>query len=118
MIVGALAIIGEVMLHRAGPILKGRVTETLSTRFNSRVELDTLNVSGLRGLEVSGDHLRIYPPDNVVAAGARQLLIALEHFSFHSGVLGLFIKPMQCRCGASDRSASEHSSPRNAPAVL
>ena len=57
---------GEVVIHRAGPILKGRIQETLSTRFNSRVELESLNVSLLRGIEVSGDRLRIYPPDSVV----------------------------------------------------
>jgi hypothetical protein len=89
-----LVVVGEVVIHHAGPILKGRVTETLSTRFNSRGELDTLNVSVLRGLEVSGDRLRIYPPDSVVAAGAKEPLIAIEHFSFHSGVIGLFVKPM------------------------
>ncbi len=93
-IVLALGVVAEVMIHRAGPILKGRITETLSTRFNSRVELDSLNVSVLRGLEVSGNGLRIYPPDNVVAAGASQPLIAVKHFSFHAGLIGLFIKPM------------------------
>ena len=30
----------------------------------------------------------------MVAAGARQPLIAVEHFSFHAGLIGLFIKPM------------------------
>jgi hypothetical protein len=40
-----LLVVGEVMLKRAEPILKGRVIETLSTRFNSRVELDDLQVS-------------------------------------------------------------------------
>jgi hypothetical protein len=89
----ALVIIGGVMIHYAGPILKGRVTETLSTRFKSHVELDTLNVSVLRGLEVSGDGLRIYPPKKVVAAGAKQPLIAVKHFSFHSALIGLFLKP-------------------------
>jgi hypothetical protein len=89
-----LVVIAELMIHRAGPILKRRVTETLSSRFNGRVELDSLNVSVLRGLEVSGDRLRIYPPDIVVAAGAAQPLIALEHFSFHSGLMGLFVEPM------------------------
>ncbi|MCU1272636.1 MAG: hypothetical protein JWO48_67, partial [Bryobacterales bacterium] len=91
----ALVAAGEVMIHRAGPILKGRIKETLSTRFNSRVELDSLNVSLLRGIEVSGDRLRIYPPDSVVAAGATEPLIAIGHFSFHSGLIGLFVKPMQ-----------------------
>ena len=56
---------GEVMMRRAAPILKGRVTETLSTRFNSRVELDDFNVSLVKGLEVSGSGLRIFPEDDV-----------------------------------------------------
>ena len=82
------------VLHEAEPILKGRVIETLSTRFSSHVELDTLNVSVLRGLEVSGRGLRIFPPPDVVAAGATQPLIEIRQFSFHAGLVGLFIKPM------------------------
>jgi hypothetical protein len=89
-----LAAIGEIVMHRAMPILKGRVIETLSTRFDSRVEMDQFSVSVLKGLEVSGGGLRIYPPDEVVAAGATHPLIALGHFSFHANVLGLFVKPM------------------------
>ena len=49
--------VGEVVLRRAAPILKGRVIETLSTRFNSRVELDDLDVSLIKGLAVSGKGL-------------------------------------------------------------
>lgn len=94
LIVITLAVVGAVEIHRADPILKGRVIETLSTRFNSRVEMDNIHVAVLRGLEVTGNHLRIYPPDEVMAAGAREPLIALEHFSFHSGLIGLFFKPM------------------------
>jgi hypothetical protein len=90
----ALAVVGEVLLHRAGPILKGRVIETLSTRFQSRVEMDGFQVSLLRGLEVSGNGLRIFAPDEVVAAGATQPVIVVRHFEFHSGLAGLFIKPM------------------------
>src|SRR5205807_9639237 len=93
----SLVVVGDVVIHYAGPILKGRVTETLSTRFNSRVELDALNVSVLRELEVSGDRLRIYPPESVIAAGAKQPLIAVEHFSFHSGLIALFVKPTHVR---------------------
>ncbi|QHS53618.1 AsmA-like C-terminal region-containing protein [Edaphobacter sp. 12200R-103] len=84
----------EILLHRADPILRGRIVETLSTRFDSRVDLDGFHVSVLKGLEVSGDGLRIFPPDDVVAAGATEPLIALKHFSFHANVLGLFQKPM------------------------
>jgi hypothetical protein len=84
----------EIMLHRADPILRGRIVETLSTRFDSRVDLDSFHVSILKGLEVSGSGLRIFPPDDVVAAGATEPLIALKQFSFHANVLGLFQKPM------------------------
>ena len=90
-----LAVIGEVMVGRAVPILKGRVIETLSTRFNSRVELDGLDVSVVKGLEVSGNGLRIFPEDEVVAAGATEPLIALGRFSFHANLAGLFEKPMR-----------------------
>jgi hypothetical protein len=89
-----LGLVGEVMVRRAAPILKGRVIETLSTRFNSRVELDGLDVSLVKGLEVSGKGLRIFPQDEVVAAGATEPLIALGHFSFHADWAGLFAKPM------------------------
>jgi hypothetical protein len=90
-----LGVIGEVMVRRAGPILKGRVIETLSTRFNSRVELDGFEVSLVKGLEVSGNGLRIFPQDEVVAAGATEPLIALGRFSFHADLAGLFEKPMR-----------------------
>jgi hypothetical protein len=89
-----LATIGEVVVHRAVPILEGRVIETLSTRFNSRVEMDGFEVSLVKGLQVSGSGLRIFPQDEVVAAGATEPLIALGHFSFHANWTGLFAKPM------------------------
>ena len=92
--VAVLGVIGAVMVRRAGPILKGRVIETLSTRFNSRVELDGFEVSLMKGLAVSGNGLRIFPEDEVVAAGATEPLIALRHFSFHADWTGLFAKPM------------------------
>ena len=89
-----LLVVGEVVLRRAAPILKGRVVQTLSDRFNSHVELDELDVSIMRGLEVSGKGLRIFAPDDVVAAGAKAPLIAIQGFQFHTGVIGLFVKPM------------------------
>jgi hypothetical protein len=90
----ALFIVGEIVLRRAGPILQGRIIETLSTRFESRVELDGLDVSLGRGIEVAGRGLRIFPPESVMAAGAKQPLITVRNFHFHSGVAGLFLKPM------------------------
>jgi hypothetical protein len=85
------------MLKRAEPILKGRVIETLRARFDSRVELDTLQVSLIKGLAVSGRGLRIFPPDDVVAAGAKDPLIEIQQFEFHAGLIGLFLKPTHVR---------------------
>ena len=92
-----LLVVAEVMLKKAGPILKGRVIETLSTRFNSRVELDELDVSLLNGLAVSGKGLRIYAPDDVVAAGFTTPLFAVQEFDFHAGLIGFFVKPTHVR---------------------
>jgi hypothetical protein len=50
-----------VLLHRAAPILRARVINTLSTRFDSRVELPELDLSGWNGLEVTGKGLKLYP---------------------------------------------------------
>ena len=60
----------------------------------SRVDLADLNVSVLGGINVSGEHLDIYPPDAVLAAGASKPIISIQRFAFHSGYLGLFLKPM------------------------
>lgn len=88
-----IAATATIMFHRAGPILKGRVIDTLSTRFDSRVEIDGFRVSVLKGFEISGDGLRIYPPDDVVEAGATSPLISLAHFAFHVNMSGLFANP-------------------------
>jgi hypothetical protein len=87
-LLGACAAVLAIVIRRAGPILKGRITETLSARFQSRVQLGDLDVFALRGLEVSGGHLAIYAP------GVNEPLISVDHFSFHSGILGLFERPM------------------------
>ena len=114
--VATLGIIGEILIKRANPILKGRVIETLSTRFNSKVELDSLNVSLVKGLEVSGQGLRIFAPDDVVAAGATRPIIAVHQFSFHASLRGLFIKPT--RVGTVYVSGLEiHIPPRQARAA-
>ena len=83
----------EIVFHRAAPILKGRILETLSTRFDARVELDSFDVSVLKGLEVSGGGLRIFPPNDVVAAGATHPLFAVKSFNFRTNISGLFEHP-------------------------
>ena len=55
------ALIGtRLLISHAEPILRARIIETLSTRFNSRVELGELHVSVTQGLQVSGSGLRVF----------------------------------------------------------
>ena len=81
----------RLVIARAEPILRTRVIETLSNRFQSRVELESLNVSVMRGLEVSGSGLKIYGAidPNPHEPGV-QALISLQEFHFHTGIRNLF----------------------------
>ncbi len=78
-----------IALKRAEPILRARVVETLSTRFDSRVELDQFHVYVLRGFEASGSGLRLYP-NGVTTPGP---VFALKTFAFHTGWLELLRSP-------------------------
>ncbi|MGA8149620.1 MAG: AsmA-like C-terminal region-containing protein [Terriglobales bacterium] len=89
---------GGLAISRAGPILRARVIDTLSTRFKSRVELDVFHVSISRGLEVSGKGLRIFgETDPNSHQPGIQPLIAVAEFRFRSGIWGLFRSPMEVR---------------------
>jgi len=86
-----MAVLVRVVLDRAQPILRAKVIGTLSTRFKSKVELASLNVSVARGLEVSGSGLKIFGPTdpNPYEPGV-QALISLQEFHFHTGIRNLF----------------------------
>jgi len=81
-----LGVAAEYVLHHAGPIVRKRVIETLSARFNAPVELDSLDISLLRGVEVEGGGLRI-------PYGAGQRLISVDHFAFRTTIKGLLHQP-------------------------
>ena len=81
----------SIYFHRAGPIIQARVVETLSTRFDSRVELASFNVSVFRGFEVSGGGLKLYP--NHIEM--QQPCLSVEKFSFRTGWRDLFRTPMR-----------------------
>lgn len=93
MLAVVILLIVQIILARAGPILKGRVVETLRTRFESDVELDRLQVKISNGVDVSGSGLRIFPPDELRAAGDNKPMIAIGRFDFHASVAGLIFKP-------------------------
>lgn len=80
----------EIVLHRAEPILKARVIETLSTRFRSRVELDQFHVSVWNGVEVQGGGLKLYPDQ----LDSPTPLFAVDHFSFRTTWQKLMETPM------------------------
>ncbi len=80
----------EVVLHRAEPILRARVIETLSTRFDSRVELAHFHVYFLDGFQVSGSGLRLYPHQ----IATDKPLFAVDEFSFRTTWHGILHTPM------------------------
>jgi AsmA-like C-terminal region len=83
------------MVSHAEPILQERVTQTLSSRFHSKVELDGFHVSLLRGFQVSGAGLRLFggSDPNAHQLGV-QPLIRVAEFRFRTGVKDLFRSPM------------------------
>jgi len=83
------------VIARAQPILRSRVIETLSARFDSKVELESFHVSVVNGIEVYGGGLRIFGKDdpNLYQPGI-QPLIAIQEFRFHTALRGIFRSPM------------------------
>lgn len=84
-----------VLAHHAGPLLRSSVVETLTARFQTRVELANLEVSVSRGLSVSGKNLLIYGhhDPNIHAPGV-QPLISIDEFRFSIGILSLLRSPI------------------------
>jgi hypothetical protein len=80
----------EILLSRAQPILKARLLQGLSERFHSRVELGDFDVSLLRGFEVSGKDLSLYPY-NVASAAPT---FSVRHFAFRTGYSSLLRSPL------------------------
>ena len=85
----------RLLISHAEPILRARIIETLSTRFNSRVELGELHVSVVKGLQVSGGGLRVFGSfdPNPSQAGI-QPLFAVSSFQFRTTVRSLLRTPM------------------------
>jgi hypothetical protein len=91
MVVTAAVVIA---IYRAEPTLRATVIETLSTRFKSKVELDAFHVSLFKGLQVSGNGLRIFgalDPNN--HEPGFQPIISVTEFRFRMGILELFREP-------------------------
>ena len=77
-------------MNRAEPVLRSRVIDTLSTRFDSRVSLGSFHVSVVRGFVAEGTDLRLYPKRFLTD----QPLIAIAKFSFHVSWASVLRTPM------------------------
>ena len=96
LIVAVVVICIRIVIARAEPILRTRVIETLSTRFESPVELAELHVSIANGLHISGKGLKIFgaTDPNPTAPGVQPLL-AIREFRFGTPLRDLFREPMR-----------------------
>lgn len=91
-----IAIIGDVVAHRAEPFVRAQLVQALSERFHARVELDGFHLSlgntlrGEWGIWGEGRGLRIWPPAEVEGLHVPkpnppiQPLIRLDEFHFHA----------------------------------
>ena len=61
-LVVAAGITVAILLHRAEPMLRASIIDTLQKRFHSHVELDSLHVSIMDGFQAEGTGLRIWLP--------------------------------------------------------
>jgi hypothetical protein len=92
----AFAVSVLVALYRADPILRSSVIQTLSARFKSKVELDGFHVSLFKGLQVSGEGLRIFgdtDPNN--HEPGVQPIIAVGKFHFGLKIADFLRSPMR-----------------------
>lgn len=89
------AICARIVIIRAEPILRTRVIETLSTRFQSRVELAELHVWIENGINVEGKGLQIFgATDPNPSESGIQPLIEVGSFRFQTALRNLFREPM------------------------
>jgi len=97
----ALVVTGDILLHRAAPMLRASLVDTLEKRFHAKVELDSLSASLLDGFWVEGRGLRIWLPQPAVAdAGSTepwlsQPWILVDKLKFHASWKILPGKPIE-----------------------
>ncbi len=88
-----LLVAADYAIHHAEPILRKRIVETLSTQFGAPVDLDRVQISLLRGMEVNGYGLRI-PFGAELASPPPYALLTVQHFRFRTALRSFFLQPM------------------------
>lgn len=81
-------------ISHALPILRARVIQTLSARFQSRIELPDFSVSLANGLAVQGTNLKVYSDSEARSGTPEQPMISVQEFRFQTGFKNLFHTPM------------------------
>lgn len=97
-LLGILLVLGVAVLitlnyvaKNTEPILRKKIIESMSRRFNAPVELDKITISPLKGLQVTGDGLRVgYTAGDPAGLGNPQQLIKIQHFEFRTDIWSLF----------------------------
>ena len=88
LIAGLIA--AQYVIHHAEPMMRARVIQALSRRFDSQVQLGELDVSVLHGLNVEGKNLSLR--SNLDPSLPPQIQVG--QFSFHTPLLDVFRSPM------------------------
>lgn len=100
--VGALLFVAEYTIRHAEPILRARVVETLSAHFHAPVQLDHLDISFIKavelaatGVDVEGTGLRIpyVAETDQLHTDRNAPMIYVKRFTFHTRVRGLMHQP-------------------------
>ena len=79
--------------RHAEPILRQRIIESMSKRFDSPVELDRVDISAMKGLEVTGQGLRVQFVAGATQPGRpgdAQPMLSVRRFQFRTDVRSLF----------------------------
>lgn len=89
----AVLLAAEYVLHNAQPIVRKRIIETLSARFDAPVELDRVDISLFKGVQVDGYGLRVPFGAGGHPGAPAYPMIGVQHFAFRTTVRGLLREP-------------------------
>jgi hypothetical protein len=82
-----LAATFEYIARHAEPIVRKRIIDTVSKRFNSPADLDHVEISALKGLQITGEGLRVQyiaGPTKPGAATDTQPMLSIRKFQFRT----------------------------------
>ncbi|MCL2660000.1 MAG: AsmA-like C-terminal region-containing protein [Acidobacteriaceae bacterium] len=94
LLTGALAGARWLSTH-AEPLVRARLVEALSDRFNSRVEISSIQVSVVKGLLITGRGIKIFGKDADPSQAGVEPLLSIDSLRFHTTFHSLFHSPLR-----------------------